>query len=356
MVAGGCGFVGSNLALSINRQFNGVRVTAFDSLSRRGSEKNIPRLMKAGIRFIHGDIRSIHDLRLLDPFDLLLDCAADPSAVSGSDGVFLPLYESNVTGTMNLAERCSHFGAGMIFLSTNRVYPYDALNALEIFETETRWEHSGGISGVEGVTNRGITEEFTVDGPKTFYGASKLCCEILLRELCETAGLRVIADRCAVICGPWQMGKVDQGILALWVAKHLRQEPLSYFGYDGSGRQSRDFLHIDDLCDLIMRQIRESYIKSSIPQKFELFNVGGGRANLASLCELTNITREETGIKIEVQEASRNVRRGDLISYATDNTRVTTRYDWSPVMSVRDSIRDTAEWLRRNPDILEEVF
>ncbi len=257
---------------------------------------------------------------------------------------------------MNLAERCSHFGAGMIFLSTNRVYPYAALNALEIFETETRWEHSGRISEVTGVTALGITDAFSVDGPKTFYGASKLCSEILLRELCETAGLSVIANRCGVICGPWQMGKVDQGVLALWVAKHLRQEPLSYFGYDGSGRQSRDFLHIDDLCDLIIHQIRASYMKSSTTQKFELFNVGGGRANLASLRELTNITREETGIKIDVQAAPGNIRRGDLISYATDNTKVTARYDWKPVRNVRDSIRDTAEWLRCNPDILEEVF
>ena len=60
-----------------------------------------------------------------------------------------------------------------------------------------------------------------------------------------------VINRCGVIAGPWQMGKVDQGVVALWVAKHHFEQELSYIGYGGAGKQVRDVLHIDDLLELV---------------------------------------------------------------------------------------------------------
>ena len=95
-------------------------------------------------------------------------------------------------------------------------------------------------------------------------------------------GLRAVINRCGVISGPWQMGKVDQGFVVLWLSRHLFGGPLSYMGFGGHGLQVRDVLHVDDLYDLIVRQLNGLNEYSG-----SLFNVGGGMASSVSLRELT---------------------------------------------------------------------
>ena len=58
-------------------------------------------------------------------------------------------------------------------------------------------------------------------GARTLYGATKLAAELLIAEYAETYGLRDASiDRCGVIAGPWQMGKVDQGVFTYWLLAH----------------------------------------------------------------------------------------------------------------------------------------
>ena len=85
-------------------------------------------------------------------------------------------------------------------------------------------------------------------------------------------------DRCGVIAGPWQMGRVDQGVFTFWLLHHHFERPLAYLGYEGSGLQVRDLLHIDDLVELIDEQLTD-------PERWNGFvgNVGGGRECSLSL-------------------------------------------------------------------------
>ena len=77
----------------------------------------------------------------------------------------------------------------------------------------------------------------------------------MIQEYVHSYGLRALIDRCGVLAGPWQMGKVDQGVMTLWVARHVFGRPLSYIGFGGLGKQVRDVLHVEDLFDLILLQI-----------------------------------------------------------------------------------------------------
>ena len=70
-------------------------------------------------------------------------------------------------------------------------------------------------------------------------------------------GVRALVNRCGVISGPWQMGKVDQGFIVLWMARHLFGGSLAYMGFGGEGLQVRDVLHVDDLYDLLAKQLAE---------------------------------------------------------------------------------------------------
>ena len=82
LVTGGCGFVGSSLAHRLREDFPQSEIICLDNLKRRGSELNLSRLRKAGIRFIHGDIRNKEDLEVINNIDLLLECSAEPSVLA----------------------------------------------------------------------------------------------------------------------------------------------------------------------------------------------------------------------------------------------------------------------------------
>ena len=97
------------------------------------------------------------------------------------------------------------------------------------------------------------------------------------------------------VAGPWQFGKVDQGFFALWIWKHINKRKLNYIGFGGYGNQIRDILHIEDLNELIYKQIIN--IKRI---KNKSFSVGGSSANAISLKKLTKICQKITNNKIEI--------------------------------------------------------
>ena len=78
------------------------------------------------------------------------------------------------------------------------------------------------------------------------------------------------------------MGKVDQGFIVLWMARHLYGGALAYTGFGGEGLQVRDILHVDDLYDLLTLQLRSSI---AIPERPT--TSAGGTERSVSLRELT---------------------------------------------------------------------
>src|SRR6266567_4595852 len=115
-------------------------MTAFDSLHRRGSELNLPRLRQGGVRFVHGDVREPGDLKAAGEFDALIECSAEPSALAGYDGATSFVVKTNVLGAFHCLEAAARCGAQVVFLSSSRVYPVAALNGLAFREAETRFE------------------------------------------------------------------------------------------------------------------------------------------------------------------------------------------------------------------------
>ena len=91
---------------------------------------NLPRLQKGGVDFVHGDIRNREDLLAIDPFDLILECSAEPSILAGYSGSPDYVVNTNLMGTINCLELARFHGADMVFLSTSRVYPIETINGL----------------------------------------------------------------------------------------------------------------------------------------------------------------------------------------------------------------------------------
>ena len=160
LVTGGAGFVGSALALRARAAWPDAHVIAFDNLRRRGSELNLARLRDAGVAFVHGDIRNPADLAPLGrDLDLLLECSAEPSVLAGYDGDPSYVIDTNLGGTVHCLELARRAGAAVVFLSTSRVYPIAALNAIATTEAATRFEIAAQ-QVLPGVSAAGIGEDF----------------------------------------------------------------------------------------------------------------------------------------------------------------------------------------------------
>ncbi|PIS20630.1 3-beta hydroxysteroid dehydrogenase [candidate division WWE3 bacterium CG08_land_8_20_14_0_20_43_13] len=349
LITGGAGFVGSNLAIKFKNKYPQVRVIVFDNLKRRGSELNIPRLKKAGVDFVHGDVRSNEDLEGLSEIDIIIECSAEPSVMAGVDDSPKYLINTNLLGTVNCLELARKRNSQFIFLSTSRVYPISLLEDLHFHEDETRFSLTE-VQEMSGVSPQGVSEDFPLTGYRTLYGATKLSSELLIGEYAYTYKLPTIINRCGVITGPWQMGKVDQGFFVLWVASHLFGKDLSYIGYGGVGKQVRDFMHIDDLFEAIDLQI-VSFNKFS----GEVFNLGGGASNTVSLLELTAACQQITGKKISINSIS-ETRLGDIRWFVTDCRKFNELTGWIPKKGVTETVNDIYDWLRTNRELVAPIF
>ncbi len=349
LVTGGAGFVGSHLAMGLRTHKDGVRVVAFDNLKRRGSELNLPRLREAGIEFLHGDIRNAGDLEAVGPVDTILECSAEPSVLAGYGGSPRYVVDTNLSGTINCLELARQHDAGFLFLSTSRVYPMETISSLPYRETETRFELEPG-QDVPGVSEEGFSEEFPLAGTRSMYGATKLCSELVMAEYLSMYGFPGVINRCGIITGPWQMGKVDQGVVVLWAARHLYGGQLAYIGYGGTGKQVRDMIHVDDLLRLVRYQLDHLEACSG-----QTFNVGGGRAVSASLLELTEHCRGITGNTLDIASEP-GTRAADIPLYLTDHRRVTEATGWQPEKGVETILEDVCRWLRDHEAALRPIL
>ena len=349
LITGGAGFVGSTLAIAIRRAQSGTAVVAFDNLRRRGSELNLPRLKAEGIQFVHGDVRSLSDLMAIRPVpDLILECSAEPSVLAGYGGSPEYLVHTNLTGCFHCLELARQARADFLFVSTSRVYPVAPLNALAFEETETRYALRPEQS-VPGASGFGIAEGFPLDGARSLYGMTKLAAELMVAEYGDAYGIRFVIDRCGLLTGPWQMAKADQGVVAYWVAAHCLNRGLKYIGFGGTGKQVRDFLHIDDFCDLVLDQINhlDEYAGRH-------WNVGGGNRNSLSLREATTLCAEVTGRTVNVAATTEN-RPVDLRLYITDHRAVSAVRGWSPRRDARRTLADIAAWVDGHQAELTQV-
>lgn len=349
LVTGGAGFVGSNLCLRLRDRRADARVIAFDNLKRRGSELALARLRAGGCDFVHGDVRIREDLFSVGDVDLIIDCAAEPSVLAGVGSSPDYVIQTNLGGTthcLELARRCS---AAFVFLSTSRVYPVRAINELAYEEEPSRFSLAE-LQETRGASSHGIAEDFPLEGVRSIYGASKLASEYLVQEYADAYGVPSIINRCGVLTGPWQMGKVDQGVVVLWIARHLMGRPLSYIGFGGAGKQVRDALHIDDLHELL-----ELQLAGVEDWRAEIYNVGGGRDVSVSLAELTELARSSTGQTIEISAAAED-RPNDLISYISDARRVREATGWRPRRAMATIVEEITRWIVDHRAQLEAIL
>ncbi len=349
LITGGAGFVGSSLGIALKKDLEGTRVVALDNLRRRGSELNLDRLRSYGVEFQHGDIRNKEDLKDIPSFDLILDCSAEASVHAGYNSDPSYVLNTNLVGTINCLQAARRHDADIIFLSTSRVYPIARLQSLPLETIKKRFSISYSSSGT-GWSYNGISTNFPLDGFRSLYGTTKLASELLLLEYAELYGLRVIINRCGVLSGPWQMGRIDQGFVSLWAAMHKFGGQLKYMGFGGNGYQVRDVLHVSDLYALLRKQM--SVFETT---QNSTFNVGGGHENSISLAELSDLCKKTTNNSIKIL-SDPHTTKADIPYYVTDNDVLQKVFDWKPKKNLNIILDDILNWLTEYENTLQPIF
>ena len=362
LITGACGFVGSTLTEALLEHSDSLEIIGIDNFSRNGSWLNRNKLVGKGVNLIHGDIRNAADLEALGPFDWVIDAAANPSVLAGVDGKSSSrqLVEHNLGGTINLLEACKRWNAGFILLSTSRVYSIPPLVGLKV-EVKDHAFTPVLDGNLPGISERGISEEFSTAPPVSLYGSTKLASETLSLEYGEAFDFPVWINRCGVMAGAGQFGKPDQGIFAFWIHSWREGRPLKYIGFDGMGHQVRDCLHPRDLAPLVLKQAAFQSSKADCKSPPRVINVSGGIESAMSLQQLSDWCAErfpnsgtpshsESSLPHERLDTLPEVRPFDLPWVVLDSRLASETQDWSPSISSLSICEEIAIFSQESPN------
>lgn len=339
LVTGSSGLIGSEAVLHYDRA--GHPVVGIDNNMRReffgpagDTSWNLERLRAHTRHFTPLDV-DIRDRTRLDtlfrehPFDLVIHCAAQPSHDKARD---IPLvdFDVNAVGTLNLLEATRRFRpeAVFIFMSTNKVYG-DAPNELPLRELPTRWEYARPEDYA------GIREDCRIDRTlHSVFGASKTAADIMAQEYGRYFGLRVGVFRGGCLTGEHHSGVQLHGFLSYLVKTARAGETYSILGY--KGKQVRDQIHSQDVIAAF-----DAFAKN--PRPGEVYNLGGGRGNSASILECIEFVDQLLGRKMSWRYVDQP-RSGDHICYISDLSKFRGHY---PEWDIRVPLRDILERLVR---------
>lgn len=348
LITGICGFVGASLAELLRQHADGLEICGIDNLMRPGSELNRQRLRRLGVQFVHGDLRAASDVEALPRCDWVIDAAANPSVLAGigDKAGSRQLFEHNLSALGNVLEYCRAHRAGLVLLSTSRVFSIDALAALPLVETGAAFALDGTRALPAGASASGIGTAFSTAPPLSLYGATKLASEVMVQEWGGAFDFPVWINRCSVLAGAGQFGTPEQGIFSYWLNAHLRRRPLRYIGFQGKGLQTRDALHPSDLAALLLRQMRCGRQGGD-----RIYVAGGGPANATSLAQLTAWCDARFGPHPVVPDPE--PRRFDVPWVVMDNALAMRDFGWQVEMPLATILKEIAAHAEAHPDWLE---
>ena len=255
------------------------------------------------------------------------------------------LAEHNLAGTLNILEYCRKSKAGLILLSTSRVYSVQELARLPMMEANSSFVLDVSKIAVKGVSAAGIDETFSTRAPISLYGATKLASEVMALEYGCTFDFPVWINRCGVLAGAGQFGTAEQGIFSYWLHAHAAQRRLRYIGFGGSGWQVRDAFHPADLAELIAVQLQRT------PPADAIVHASGGLPNSMSLAQLTAWCDQR--FSKHAPEADLQPRPFDIPWVVMDSGRARTELGWVPKRSLLSILDEIAEHVSANPGWLE---
>lgn len=329
LITGGAGFIGTNVARSYLDEGRPVHI--LDNLSRSGVEQNVSELQRDYsdlVLFTEGDVRDRSlMINAVSRASVVYHFAAQVAVTTSLEDPIADL-ETNLLGTLNVLEAVRHslYRPPLLFTSTNKVYGKLASVALEEHAT-AYWPADRSIA------RNGVSEWQPLEFLSP-YGCSKGSADQYVLDYAKSYGLPATVFRMSCIYGPYQMGSEDQGWVAHFLRRALKEEPVTIYG---DGKQVRDLLFVSDLVSAMRLAV------SNIARVTgEAFNMGGGVENSASLLDVIEGINRLTGRSIALHRGPE--RLGDQRWYVSDTSKIKARLQWSPKVCVSDGLRRLYDW------------
>ena len=324
LVTGSSGLIGSEAVTFFDGM--GFPITGIDNNMRadffgpKGDTSwNRQRLESQCSNFTHVELdirdrKAVLELIAGSDFDLIVHTAAQPSHDLAASRPFDD-FDVNAVGTLNLLEATRQHCPDAVFIhvSTNKVYG-DGPNHIPLVELETRWDYA------DPAYEHGIAEDFSIDNSvHSLFGASKAAGDLMAQEYGKYFGIKTGIFRGGCLTGPQHSGVELHGFLNYLVMVALREGPYTIFGY--KGKQVRDQIHCHDVINAFWHFAQN-------PRPGEVYNLGGGKGNAASLMECVDLIEKICGKKPELTYSEEN-RVGDHICYYSDLRKLYDHFpDW----------------------------
>src|SRR5688572_12895975 len=300
LVTGGCGFIGANLVRRI-RSERDWRVRVVDDL-RTGRESYVPA----------------------DLAEVIIGDVADPAVLEPAlDGVDAVVHLASQTGVLPSVEDPARDFEG------NTAATFRALDACRRHGV-ARFVFASSGASVGDVTPP--IHENVVPRPLSPYGAGKLAGEAYVQGFAGSFGMETAALRFSNVYGPYSLHK--DNAIPNFIRRCLRGERLEIYG-DGS--QTRDFIHVHDLCDGIIGAVTANDIGGEV---FQL-----GTSVETSVVELARLIQEVTGAEVDIDFEER--RAGEVYKSCVDISKAQRLLDFQPAIGLREGLAQTAEWYRK---------
>ncbi len=299
LVTGGCGFIGSNLVRRLAAR--GVRLRLLDNLSV-GTRDTLPP--GSGVDLIVGDIRDGAVVaRAVEGVEAVVHLAASTGV---SDSVSDPAsdFDANVVGTFNLLRASVAASVRrFVFASSNAAIG----------------EHPPPV------------DELRVPRPISPYGAGKLAGEGYCAAFAAAYGLQTFVLRFSNVYGPGSTHKTS--VVARFIREGLQKGAVTVYG---DGRQTRDFLYVEDLCSAVEAALAAT-------ESGEVFQIASGTET--TVLTLVATLKAVAGRDFDVVFAP--ARAGDIARNVSDISKATRRLGYRPVVPLEDGLRKTCDWFLR---------
>ena len=289
LVTGGAGFIGSHVVDALLAA--GEEVAVLDNFAS-GSRGNLPD----EVQILEADVADPEIIAAIAGLDLecVIHAAAQVSVANSMSDPGRDLAV-NVTGTANVLAGAKAAGVGrFVFLSTG-----------------------GGIYGESDGADEG-----TLPAPMSYYSAHKYLAE----RYVQYSGISYANARLANVYGPRQRKDLEGGVVAIFAERLRNGAPILI---NGTGEQSRDFVHVTDVADalLLLANSRED----------GTWNVGTGEA--ASILELLQAMEKEIGPAAKVEHGP--ARPGDVGHSRLSVGKIREELGWSPKYDLASGLAET---------------
>lgn len=352
LITGGAGFIGSNVALKLIEK--GYRVTVLDLLSPQihgdDPDKTSPLYhnIKDKVLFIKGSVTSREDwLKALEGQDAVIHLAAETG--TGQSMYEIEKYvNTNIGGTALLldilannkhsiqrvlvAESRAIYGEGKYHCEKcGDVYPAGRMDSnMSIGDYECHCPKCG--SKVEVV----YTSEDSAIHPSSVYGITKQVQGQLVHLICQSIGVESVSFRYQNVYGPGQsLSNPYTGILSIFSTRIKNHHPINIFE---DGKETRDFVYIDDVVDATIRGLEEPKANGHV------FNVGSGKATDVMTVAKTLCKKYDIDVPIIV---SGSYRIGDIRHNCADISLARDILGYKPKWSFDEGISCFADWVNQ---------